>query len=181
MGDLREVILAGTGGQGLGLAGVLLAQAFAEVEGKNVLQTEAYGISMRGGHSRAEILVSGEEINELKVSELDIFLAMSQEAFDMFRDIVKETGKVIVDSRYVKELGEVKGTVFSLPLTEEARKLGNENVANVIGLGALVSVSGIIGKDSVETILKKKFAGPVEALNLRALNVGHELAERHKN
>jgi 2-oxoglutarate ferredoxin oxidoreductase subunit gamma len=180
MGDLQEIILAGTGGQGLGLAGVLLAQSFAEEEGKNVLQTEAYGISMRGGHSRAEVLVSTEEINELKVTEPDILLAMSQEAFDMFRGKVKESGKGIIDSLNVKDVEGIKGKVYAIPLTEEARKLGRESVANVIGLGAFAAISDFIRKHSLETTLKKRFSGSIEELNQRALSRGFELGEKSK-
>ena len=92
MEEVYEILLAGSGGQGLGLAGVILAQSSAEEEGKNVVETEAYGISMRGGHSRSEVLTSTGEINDLRVTEPDILLAMSQEAADLFVPKVKETG-----------------------------------------------------------------------------------------
>ena len=180
MEDLQEIILAGTGGQGLGLAGVLLAQSLAEEEEKNVLQTEAYGISMRGGHSRAEIMVSTDEINELKVTEPDILLAMSQEAFDMFRGKVKQNGKVIIDSINVKDVEGITSKLYAIPLTEEARKLGRESVANVIGLGAFAAISGLIAKHSLETTLKKRFSGSTRALNQKALNRGFELGENSK-
>ena len=179
MDDLKEIILAGSGGQGLGLAGVLLAQSFVEEEGKNVLQTEAYGISVRGGHSRTELLISSDEINELSVTQPDIFLAMSQESFDLFVEKVKEGGTVILDTLYVKDVPKPKGAVYKhLPLTEEARKLGRENVANVIGLGAIVSITGIIGKQSMENTVKKKFSGPMGELNLKAFNKGFEMGEQ---
>ncbi|MBW1717400.1 MAG: 2-oxoacid:acceptor oxidoreductase family protein [Deltaproteobacteria bacterium] len=158
MRDLKEIILAGTGGQGLGLVGQLLAQSFAEEEGKNVIQTEAYGISMRGGHSRAEVLVSSEEINELKVTEPDIFLAMSQD----------------------KVLKGAKCKVYSLPLTEEARNLGRENVANVIGLGALASISGVISGTSLQNTLKKRFSGAIFELNLEAFSKGFEMGQQQE-
>jgi 2-oxoglutarate ferredoxin oxidoreductase subunit gamma len=181
MWDLLEIILAGTGGQGLGLAGELLAQSFAEEEDKNVIQTEAYGISMRGGHSRAEILISSEEINELKVTEPDILLAMSQTAFDMFIDKVKDDGKVILDALYVKDLKRAKYRVYSLPLTEEARNLGRENVANVIGLGALASISGLISRISLQNTLKKRFSGAIGDLNLKAFSKGFEMGQQQES
>jgi len=180
MNDLKEIILAGSGGQGLGLGGVLLAQSFVEEEGKNVLQTEAYGISVRGGHSRTELLVSSDEINELKVTWPDIFLAMSQEAFDLFADKVKDGAIIILDDLYVKNVPELKGAVYRVSLTEEARKLGRENVANVIGLGAIVSITGIIGKQSMENTVKKKFSGPMGELNLKAFSKGFEMGEQLK-
>lgn len=181
MEGLQEIILGGSGGQGLALAGVLLAQSFAEEEGKNVLQTEAYGISMRGGLSRSEILVSSEEINELRVTEPDILLAMSQEACARFIDKVKKGGKAILDSLYVNEVAETKGTVYFIPLTEEARRMGRENVANVIALGAVASITGVIEKQSLENTLRKRFSGSVGELNLKALNRGFELGQAQKD
>jgi len=177
---LDEIILAGTGGQGLALAGVLLAQSLAEEEGKNVLQTEAYGISMRGGLSRSEILVSSEEINELRVTQPDLLLAMSQEACDVFANRVKKGGRIVLDSLYVKDVPDTDGKVYSLPLTEEARKLGRENIANVIALGAIASISGVIGTQSLENTLRKRFAGPIGEVNLKALNRGFELGEEQE-
>jgi 2-oxoglutarate ferredoxin oxidoreductase subunit gamma len=180
MAQLHEIILAGTGGQGLALAGVLLAQSLAEEEGKNVLETEAYGISMRGGLSRSEILVSSEEINELRVTEPDLLLAMSREAWEFFLDRVKRDGAIILDSLYVKDVSSAHGNLYSLPLTEEARRLGRENVANVIALGAIASVSRMIAKRSLENTLRKRFTGAMGDLNLKALDRGFELGEKMK-
>jgi 2-oxoglutarate ferredoxin oxidoreductase subunit gamma len=180
MAQFHEIILAGTGGQGLALAGVVLAQSLAEEEGKNVLETEAYGISMRGGLSRSEILVSSEEINELRVTEPDLLLAMSREASEFYLDRVKRGGTIILDSLYVGDVSSAQGNLYSLPLTEEARRLGQENVANVIALGAIASVSRLIAKRSLENTLRKRFTGPMGDLNLTALDWGFELGERMK-
>jgi len=170
-----EILLAGTGGQGLGLAGVILAQAFAEEEGKNVVETEAYGISMRGGLSRSEVLVSTGEINDLKVTEADILLAMSQETADFFIPQVKESGVVLIDSTYVKDTPKTKARVFSFPFTEEARSLGREAIANTIALGAIASISSAIPRKSLENTLKKTFGSPMREMNLQALDKGYKL------
>jgi len=172
-----EILLAGTGGQGLGLAGVILARSFAEEEGKNVVETEAYGISMRGGHSRSEVLVSSGEINDLKVTEPDILLAMSQEAADLFIPKAKKGGAVLLDSTYVRDISKTEARVFLIPFTEEARSLGSETVANVIALGAIASISSVINKESLENTLKKRFGPPQKEMNLQALDKGYELGE----
>ena len=175
-----EILLAGSGGQGIGLAGVLFARSFAEEEGKNVVETEAYGISMRGGHSRSEVLVSAGEIDDLKVTEPDILLAMSQAAADTFVPRAKKTGVVILDSAYVRDVPESRARVFSLPLTEEARRLGRETVANVVALGAITSISAAIARESLENTLNKAFASPEREINLKAFNEGYELGEKQK-
>ncbi len=180
MEGLLEILLAGSGGQGLGLAGVILAKSFAEEEGKNVVETEAYGISMRGGHSRSEVLVSDGEVDDLKVTEPDILLAMSQEAADFFIPKVKESGSIFLDSTFVGNIPKTKAKVFPLAFTEEARGLGREAIANVIALGAIVSISLVISRDSLENTLKTTFASPAREMNLKALDKGYELGGKQK-
>ncbi len=175
-----EILLGGTGGQGLGLAGVILAQALAEEEGKNVLETEAYGISMRGGMSRAEVLVSSEEINEIKVTEPDVLLAMSQPVADIYIPKTKKEGIILVDSAFVKNVPPTEARVFSLPLTQEARELGMEAVANIVALGSITSISGIVSKESLENTLRKKFSSSVIGINLKALERGYKMGITEK-
>lgn len=175
--ELLEIVLAGSGGQGLGLAGVILARSFAEEEGKNVVGSEAYGISMRGGLSRSEVLVSSGEIDDLRVAEPDIILVMSQAAADFFIPKVKEGGSIFLDSTYVRDIPKTEVKVFALPFTEEARSLGNEAIANVVALGAIASISSAISRGSLENTLKKTFGSPAREMNLQALDKGYELGE----
>ena len=178
MEEPLEILLAGSGGQGLGLAGVLLAQSFVEEEGKNVVETEAYGISMRGGHSRSEVIVSSGEIDDLRVTEPDILLVMSQAAADAFVPKAKKSGAVFIDSTYVEDIPESKAKVFSLPFTEAARGLGREAVANVIALGAIASISpAIFSRKSLENTLKRRFSSPAREINLQALDEGYRLGK----
>ncbi len=176
-----EILLGGTGGQGLGLAGVILAQALAEEEGKNVLETEAYGISMRGGMSRAEVLVSAEEINEIKVTEPDVLLAMSQPVADLYIPKTKKAGIIVVDSAFVRDIPPTEARVFSLPLTQEARELGMAAAANIVALGSIISLSGVVSKDALGNTLRKKFSSSVIGINLKALEKGYEMGEAHKD
>lgn len=176
MAERCEIILAGSGGQGLGLAGVLLAQSFAEEEGKNVVETEAYGISMRGGHSRSEVIMDSGEINDLSVTEPDILLALSQEAADFFIPKVKNNGVILLDSANVKDIPKTEARVFSLPFTEEAMSLGRATVANVIALGTITAMTSVLAKTSLENTLSKRFGSKQRELNLKAVSKGYELA-----
>lgn len=178
--ELLEILLAGSGGQGLGLAGVILARSFAEEEGKNVVESETYGISMRGGLSRSEVLVSAGEINDLKVTEPDILLAMSQEAADFFIPKVKESGSIFLDSTHVGDVPKTEAKVFALPFTKEARSLGREAIANVIAVGSIASISSVISRGSLENTLKKTFDSPAREMNLQALDKGYKL-EKNRN
>lgn len=180
MEERHEIILAGSGGQGLGLAGVILAQSFAEEEGKNVVETEAYGISMRGGHSRSEVIMDTGEINDLSVTEPDILLALSQEAADLFIPKVKKSGVILLDSAYVKDVPKTEAKVFPLPFTEEAVSLGRANVANVIALGTIAAMTSVLAKTSLENTLNKRFGSKQRELNLKAVAKGYELARKQK-
>ena len=80
--DRYEIRLSGSGGQGLVLAGIILAEAAGIYEGKNVVQTVSYGPAARGGTSRADVVISDEEIDYPKAMGLDILLAMNQMACD---------------------------------------------------------------------------------------------------
>ena len=80
-----EIILAGSGGQGLVLAGIMLGEA-AVLEGRNVVQTQSYGIASRGGLSLAEVIIDREEIIYQQVQEPDIILALTEEALEKYAD-----------------------------------------------------------------------------------------------
>jgi 2-oxoglutarate ferredoxin oxidoreductase subunit gamma len=95
-----EVRLAGTGGQGAILAGIILAEA-AILDGKNVVQTQSYGPEARGGASRSEIVISDHEIDYPKVLEPDITLCMSQEGCDRYGNQTREGGLLILDADHV--------------------------------------------------------------------------------
>jgi len=180
MKEAREILLGGSGGQGLGLAGVILAQALSEEEGKNVVETEAYGISMRGGMSRAEVLFSSEEINEIKVTEPDVLLAMSQAIADKYASRTKKEGIIVTDTAFVSDVSQAASRVFQLPLTEEAKKLGMETAANIVALGSIIALSGIVSKESLIKVLRKKFSSKLADLNLKALEAGYEMGRKQE-
>ncbi len=100
--DRFEVRLAGEGGQGMILAGVILAEAAAVYDGLNAVQTQSYGPEARGGASRSEVIIARGEIDYPKVMAADLLLCMSQEACDKFYTQVKDDGCIIVDSTHVR-------------------------------------------------------------------------------
>ena len=102
MSDRFEVRLAGTGGQGMILAGIILSEAAAIGAGKHVTQTQSYGPEARGGASKAEVIISEDEVDYPKVIQADLLLAMSQEACDRYGDEVKPEGWLIIDADHIK-------------------------------------------------------------------------------
>ncbi|NLH86708.1 MAG: 2-oxoacid:ferredoxin oxidoreductase subunit gamma, partial [Firmicutes bacterium] len=117
----KEIRLSGYGGQGLILAGIILAEA-AMRDGYEVVQSQSYGPEARGGASRAEVIISDEPIDYPKVTSPDILLLMSDQACKRFAGSVCEGGTVIVDSGLVTSVPETPGIVNGFPITDIAVK-----------------------------------------------------------
>lgn len=172
-----EVRLSGSGGQGLILAGIILAEA-AIIDGQNVVQTQSYGPAARGGASKAEVIISPEEIDYPKVECPDVFLGLNQESVLKYMGGCKDNALAIVDSGLVNHVPPSKAKVYSLPITETARKqVGRELVANIVALGALAALSGLVSRDSVTNALLRRVPKGTEDMNRKALALGFNLGE----
>jgi len=170
-----EIRLAGTGGQGAILAGILLAEA-AILDDKNVVQTQSYGPEARGGASRAEVVISDGEIHYPKVTEADITLCMGQEACDRYGRQMRKDGLLILDSDHVTRAPTTRAV--RVPLTSTALEVaGREIVANVVGLGVLVGLTGIVSREALEAAVRGRAPRGTEEMNLKALAAGYDAAE----
>lgn len=175
-----EIRLSGSGGQGIILAGEILAEALAIYEGKNVSLCTAYGGQVRGGNSRCDVLFceEGQEIDFPEVVDADILLVMTEEALKESIDHVKEEGVVIVDSTYIKEEVKSKGKVYAYPLTLTAKeKLGTTMVTNILALGMIAGVTQIVSHKALEWALAKVASRKAKEANEKALRLGLELGE----
>ncbi|HSR12457.1 MAG TPA: 2-oxoacid:acceptor oxidoreductase family protein [Thermodesulfobacteriota bacterium] len=169
-----EVRLSGSGGQGMILAGIILAEAAGIYDGKQVVQTQSYGVEARGGASRAEVIISDEEIVFPEITRPDILLAMNQASADKYVDSLKEDGVLIVDSTQVKKTAPAKSRVHEVPITELARKAGNTIVANMVALGVLIGLTGVASESSLRRAVFARVPKGTEELNGKALDLGLE-------
>lgn len=165
-------ILAGFGGQGILLAGTILANSFM-LEGKNVTWYPCYGAEMRGGTVNCEIVVSDNEVSSVHKQDTDYAVVLNQQSFDKFVTRVKSGGTIIANSTLVENKqprNDIK-YVFA-PMGELANELGTSKVTNVVSLGVLAQACEIVSKGylmkGVEKVLgeKKKDLLP---LNKKAL------------
>jgi 2-oxoglutarate ferredoxin oxidoreductase subunit gamma len=169
---MLEISLSGTGGQGLILAGIILAEA-AILDGKQAIQTQSYGPEARGGASKSEVIISDGDIDYPKVLNADILLAMSQEACNKYIGMLKKSGKLIVDTTLVKDIPVVEVEVLQLPITHVAREqLGNAMFANIIALGALVGATDIVSYSSLSAAVLARVPKGTEERNQKALEIG---------
>ena len=174
----KNFILAGFGGQGILLAGTILANSFM-LDGKNVTWYPCYGAEMRGGTVNCEIVVSDTEVSSVHKQNTDYALVLNQQSFDRFVERVKSGGTIVANSTLVKETKPRTDInyVFA-PMGKIANDLGTNKVTNVVSLGVLSSVCNIISEISlikaVEKVLgeKKKDLLP---LNINALKLGSGL------
>lgn len=173
-----EVRLAGTGGQGAILAGIILAEA-AILDGKNVVQTQSYGPEARGGASRSEIVISDREIDYPKVLEPDITLCMSQEGCDRYGDQTREGGLLILDADHVDRASTTQAV--RVPLTSLARDVSSRAItANVVGLGLLAGLTDIVSRQALEKAVRAHAPQGTAEPNLQALAAGYEEARAIK-
>ena len=134
----QEVRFAGFGGQGLLLAGILLGKTACLFGGKQAAQTQSYGTEARGGSSQCNVVIDDQEITYVGVVSPDVFVVMSQEAYEKLVGEVKEGGVVFYDSDLVKIKESPKLRQIPVPSTSAAKDLGRQMVANVVMLGAMV-------------------------------------------
>lgn len=172
-----EIRLSGSGGQGLILAGIIMAEA-ANIEGKYVVQTQSYGPEARGGASRSEVIISNRPIDLLIVEEADIFLALNTEAYLKYYYRVKDNAIIIIDDGISPKVHRTKVNVFPI-ITIARDELGREIVANIVSLGVLTALSGVLQQASVEEALKNRVPPHTVDLNLKAFQKGWQLGEEH--
>jgi 2-oxoglutarate ferredoxin oxidoreductase subunit gamma len=158
-----EVRLAGAGGQGIVLAGLILAEA-AVAAGKNATHAQAYGPESRGGASKAEVIVSDGEIEYPYADRADVLLALTPEAWERYGTQVKPGAIAIVDSDRVVVGASANVRCHALPIVAAAQRvLGTGVGANLVALGALVALSDIVPREALEqTVAVRRPGGSVE-------------------
>ncbi len=165
--------LSGTGGQGVILVGIILAEAAIVFDDKNAIQTQTYGPEARGGAVKCEVIISDDDIDYPKVEEPDILLAMSQKAAITFAPDLKKGGILITDSTFVGDVPEGRYQRFNIPFTQIARdELGKIVVANMVALGALAGITEVVSRMSLEQAVMKRVPKSFLELNRRALAIG---------
>jgi len=171
----RKVRLTGSGGQGVILSSIILAEA-ALNEDNFVVQSQSYGPEARGGMCKAEVIVGKEEIDFPKIEQPDVLLALSQQSVDNYCKQACEDCVIIADSSL--DIPKCKAKTIAIPIIETAQdKLKNSITANVVALGAINEIAGIVEEDSLEKAVLKYVPHSAGELNKAALHEGKVLAE----
>lgn len=170
----HEIRLCGFGGQGVMLAGFIIGQAAAIYEGKYATHIRDYGPEARGGSCRADVVISDEYVLYPYIHTPSILVAMSQQAYDKYRPESREDSLVIIDEDLVKHRESKKDRLFTVRAQHIAEELGRTNVANVVMLGFLTAVTGIISNEAIRKSVAASVPKSFQQLNLKALEAGYE-------
>jgi len=173
-----EVRISGLGGQGVVLAGEILGRA-AVYEGKFVVQTQSYGAEARGSVAKSEVIISDSKIGFPKVRKCDILVAMSQSAVEKHLKDLKEKGVLIVDEDKVEHIPKTKAKIFKIPATKTAAKLLKSRLyANVVMLGALTKITGIVSEEAAKKAIVDSVPEDAKDNNLKGFEKGFSLVNK---
>ncbi|MDD5399079.1 MAG: 2-oxoacid:acceptor oxidoreductase family protein [Dehalococcoidia bacterium] len=170
-----EIRLAGSGGQGVILAGIILAEA-STLEGKYSAHSQTYGPEARGGSSRSDVVLSDSEIDYPWSMESHILVALTQESYDQNVPNLNAEGLIIVDSDMVHRVHWKK--CLSIPFRRIARDLGEERAINMAVLGAVAAFCPFISRKSLLQIIEKRLPPSKLDPSIQAFDKSMELAKR---
>jgi 2-oxoglutarate ferredoxin oxidoreductase subunit gamma len=170
-----EIRIGGSGGQGVVLAAQILGKA-AVLDGRNVLQTQAYGAEARGSLAKSEVIISDTKIGFPAVRKCDVLVAMSQESLNVLIQDLKENGMLIVDSTNVADMPETEAQVYKIPITETAKKtFGEAFYANMVMLGAFIRITKLVSREAMERTIRENVSKKTVETNIKAFQKGLEL------
>jgi len=181
----EEVILAGFGGQGIMLAGKLLAQT-AMKAGKEVTYMPSYGAEVRGGTTKCMVIASGRKIASPLVGRPDSLIVMNKASLNKYAPHLKPAGLLVMNSSLIKNEPQLDETidVLAVPADDIAIELGNPKSSNMVALGAYLQRKGIFSADaaaaSLADVLAKRHHQTLP-VNIKALHRGAEFAEKAKS
>ena len=171
----HEVRFSGFGGQGIILSAVILGRAAVMYDNKFAVQTQVYGPEARGGASMSALIIDDTPILYPKVADPDIYVIMSQEGFEKYGAHARNDAVMLVDSTLVYSRPDCR--YIEIPATREAKEtLGRDIVANIVMLGALAASTHLVSEAALEKAILDSVPKGTEALNLKAMKKGIELA-----
>ncbi|MEW6663228.1 MAG: 2-oxoacid:acceptor oxidoreductase family protein [Bacillota bacterium] len=177
----QEVIVAGFGGQGILLAGQLLAYA-GLMENKEVAWFPSYGPEMRGGTANCTVIVSPRRISSPVVEEPSAALVFNLPSLLKFESKVKPGGLLLINSTLVERQPERKDLyAYLVPANEVAQSLGHIRVANMVMLGAYLELTRAVSMASVLKVLEKTLPEQSRYLlpvNQKAMELGAQVVRR---
>ena len=173
--QLTEIRIAGFGGQGVILSAIVLGKAASIFQGEFATMTQNFGPEARGGACSAQLVLSDSPILYPYVTQPDILVVMSQEAYVRFIPELKDGGILIVEEDLVRVSDLKKNVqVYSIPATRIAEVLGKRMVLNSVMVGFFTAVTNLLDADAVGKAVADSVPASFRELNLKAFEKGLE-------
>jgi 2-oxoglutarate ferredoxin oxidoreductase subunit gamma len=184
--DRFEIRIAGSGGQGVILAAVIIGRAAAlKEEGLNSVQTQAYGPEARGGASKSEVVIARGEIDYPKAANPNLQVILTQHACDEYARDTTPGGTVILDDFFVRRKPDIDAEIYNLPIVKTARDvIGREIVTNMVALGTVarvLEIKGLVKPQSIKATILENVPKGTEELNSKAFDEGYRLIPKDRN
>ncbi|HXY52058.1 MAG TPA: 2-oxoacid:acceptor oxidoreductase family protein [Terriglobales bacterium] len=171
---LTEIRIAGFGGQGVILSAVILGRAASIHQGQYATMTQNFGPEARGGACSAQLILSDQPVLYPYVTQPDILVVMSQEAYSRFAPELKEGGTLIVERDLVRVTDLPRETkVHSVPATRLAEELGKRMVLNSVMVGFFTAVTHLLDPDAVRKAVADSVPSSFRELNRKAFEKGY--------
>lgn len=171
----EELRLTGSGGQGVILATIILADIALQA-GHNVAQSQAYGPEARGGLCKAEVVISEEKIGFTKVMNPTLLLALTQSSLNKFSATIDENCVLVADSSLTVPEGIKYKKLYQYPILDTAKtKVGKAFTANIVAVGLLNEILGLADEATVKDTVLRYIPKGTEAINFKALEEGFNL------
>ncbi len=171
---ISKIRIAGSGGQGILMAGVILGKAASVYDEKWATQTQSYGPEARGGASKTDVIISAAEINYPFITNCDVLVCLSQLAYIRYGKNIADAGMCIIDPDMVVEHN---GDGIPIPASRAAEALGSPLVANMVMLGALAELYGSVSIEALEQAIESTVSKRFVEMDVRAVHKGVELAQ----
>lgn len=173
-----RLVFSGSGGQGVITAAIMLAEAAVIHDGLIAVQSQSYGAEARGGATRSDIIISESPILFPKVTQPNVLVCLTQEAYDKFSPIIRPGGLLLADDRYVLPRKKVDARQVNLPMYQRVMEtIGDPVVFNICMLGALIGLLGLVRTESVLAVIAGRVPEKYVAMNREALELGVTMAK----
>ena len=177
-GTRTEIRITGFGGQGVVLAGHIIGHACAVNADKHATMIQSFGPEARGSACSTTIAVSDTEVLYPYIGRPDIFVVMSTEGYDKYRDELKDEGTLIYEKDLVRPQIKEGQPSFGVASTRIAEGLGRAIVQNIVMLGFFAAVTKIVSHEAMREAVAKSVPDGTEELNLRAFDAGYDAYEK---
>jgi len=189
-----EIRIAGFGGQGVILAGMVIGKAASIFDGRFATLTQSFGPEARGSACSAQLIVADEPILYPYITHPDILVAMSQEAHARFASELKPGGLLLYEQDLIHlpeaepEAGgaglhtpcakaEAGIRRYGIPATRLAEELGRKLVLNMVMVGFVTALAGLATPPAVRQAIAGSVPKGTEKLNLAAFEKGLQFGQ----